>query len=109
MELVSIVGVKPGQVLARAVTARSGAVLCPAGFRLTESAIEHLKHAGIESVVVEGGESERATAEERIAELNRRFESVDDPIMLQIKATIENRLASMQLEQDARLDKDDSI
>ena len=51
-----------------------------------------------EAVVVEAADKSGPTPEERIAELNERFEGVDDPIMLQIKATIENRLSLMRLD-----------
>ena len=97
MELLNISNVKPGQTLARAITNADGAVLCPTGFKLTESAIERLKNAGVDSVVIEGGEDSGPSMEQRIAELRERFEGIDDPIMLQLKATIEKRLSFMRL------------
>ncbi len=99
MFLVSISSVQPGQVIAKAVTSSSGAVLCPPGFRLTESAIERLRNAGIDALVVEGGESSGPTLEERLGELQQRFQKVDDPIMLQLRATIEKRLRFFYLDQ----------
>jgi hypothetical protein len=98
MILVSLADVTPGQTLAKAVTNASGAVLCPPGFQLTEAVIQRLKNAGIESVVLEGGiERQGSTVEERLAELELRFQGVNDPIMLQLKATIEKRLTVMHL------------
>jgi len=102
MRRVSIAGAKPKQVLAQAVTTAQGATLCPSGFRLTETAIERLKRAGIESVVIKGSRVKGPTAEVRIAALNRRFDGIDDPIMLQIKATIENRLGFLRVEQETQ-------
>jgi hypothetical protein len=101
MELLSINAVRAGQVLARAVANASGATLCPPGFRLTEASIERLRNAGVESVVIEGGEGKVASPQERLAALRRRFQGIDDPILLQIKATIENRLNFMGLERGA--------
>lgn len=98
MYLVSIAQLKPGQILAKAVTNASGAVLCPSGYRLTETAIGRLRNAGVESVVVEGGEHGGPTLEERIEALKVRFQGVEDPIMLQIKATVEKRLNWFLLE-----------
>jgi hypothetical protein len=98
MELISINAVKEGQVIARAVTTQNGAVLCPVGFTLSGSIIERLKNAGVESVVVEGGEASGPSAEERIALLKKRFAAVDDAVMLQLKAVIERRLSVMSIE-----------
>ena len=98
MELVSVAALKPGYVLAEAVTNCSGAVLCPSGLRLTELLIERFKTAGVEAAVVEAADKSGRTPEERIAELNERFEGIDDPIMLQIKTTIDNRLSLMRIE-----------
>lgn len=100
MELVNILAARAGQILARSVTNAAGAVLCPPGFRLSETAIDRLKNAGVESLLVESGETGGPSVQERIAALHQRFEGIEDPIMLQIKATIENRLSFMRLERD---------
>ena len=97
MYLLNIANVQPGQVIAKAVTTPTGAVLCPAGFRLTETAIDRLRNAGIDAIVVEGTEESGPTLQERLAELSARFEGIDDPIMLQLKATIEKRLNFLYL------------
>ena len=101
MELVSISAARAGQVLAKEVTNATGAILCPRGFRLTESVIERLRNAGVETLLVEGGESRGPTPQDRLDALQRRFANVDDPIMLQIKATIEKQLNLMLLDADA--------
>ena len=101
MELVSIMAAKPGQVLAKAVANKSGAVLCPPGFRLTEAVIERLRNGGVETLIIEGGEEKGPTPQERLAALQQRFEDIDDPILLQLKATIENCLSFMALERGA--------
>lgn len=98
MELISISEVKPGQVIARAVNSPEGAILCPPGFVLTEMAIARLKRNGVESVVLEGGGEHTADLERRLLEIEKRFERVDDAIMLQIKATVEKRLSFMLME-----------
>lgn len=101
MELVSITSARPGQLLAKEVTNANGAVLCPRGFQLTESVIERLGNAGVETLLVEGSESRGPTPQDRIEVLHRRFAQVDDPILLQLKATIEHRLSLMLLERNA--------
>ena len=50
MELLNILAVKDGDVVARAITNTNGAVLCPVGFVLSANVIERLKNAGVESV-----------------------------------------------------------
>ncbi len=101
MEWVKIGSVRPGQVLAQAAIGRSGAELCPAGFRMTETVIERLRMAGVESLAVEGGGRKFPSPPERLAALERRFQGIDDPILLQIKAIIESRLRLMDLARDA--------
>lgn len=99
MELVDINVAKPGQVIARAVINQGGAVLCPPGFRLTEAALARLKGAGVESLVIEVNETNPGVAlQERIDLLGKRFQGVDDPLMLQLQATIEKRLKFLLME-----------
>jgi len=89
MELVNVHQLKPGDVVAAAVTNSLGAVLCPMGFTLTADAIERLINAGVESAAIEGGRSTGLTIEERLAQLEDRFQGISDPVLLQIKASIE--------------------
>ncbi len=96
--------VQAGRVLARPVTNAGGAVLCPAGLRLTERIIERLRAAGIESVVVEGGREHGPTPRERLDKLNQRFEGIEDSLLLQLKAIFENRLNLLILEQETQQD-----
>lgn len=99
MELVTIEQLRPGQVVATAVTMSGGAVLCPMGFKLTAAAIERLRNAGVDAVVIEGSPSlDASQLDERLDGLRDRFTGVDDPILLQLKATIEHRLNCMKLE-----------
>lgn len=97
LQLVNIAQLKPGQVVATAVTNSGGAVLCPVGFKLTEKAIERLGNAGVDAVVVDVNEKLMANIDRRIEALQKRFEGVDDPIMLQLKATVEQRLNFMKI------------
>ena len=102
MELVSITVARPGQVLARAVINPTGATLCPAGFRLTADVLTRLRNAGVESLLIEGDNPQGPRLEERIEALRQRFQRVDDPILLQIQATIERRLNLMRLEREKK-------
>lgn len=86
MQVVSTSELEPGQVLAKAVINAGGAVLCPAGHTLTDATIRHLKNAGIESVALEGGAATGPSVEERLAQLEQRFETVQDPLLLAIKS-----------------------
>ena len=101
MKTVNVEDVKPGHVLAEAVTNANGGVLCPRGLELTEATIQRLKSAGVEMVALQSDAAGRPQLETRIAKLNDRFDGIDDPIMLQLKATIENRLRAMQTDEDA--------
>lgn len=99
MELVTIDQLRPGHIVATAVTMAGGAVLCPMGFTLTAPAIERLRNAGIEAVVIERPPAtDNSALDRRLEALRERFLGNDDPILLQIKATIEHRLNCMKLE-----------
>ena len=89
MELVNVHQLKPGYVVAAPVSNPSGAILCPLGFKLTEGAIARLVTAGIESVAVEGRIHKEPPVEQRLKALNARFKGIEDPLLLQIKAAIE--------------------
>jgi hypothetical protein len=103
METVKINDLQPDQIVAAPVTNVKGAVLCPAGFRLTEAAIDRLKRAGVETVYVESSPEEvRKAIEARLADLEARFARVEDPLLLEIRAAAERRLRYMLLEQDNR-------
>ncbi|MCP4643965.1 MAG: hypothetical protein GY851_26215 [bacterium] len=94
MEQIFLSEAVPGQILSEPVANQGGAVLCPKGTPLTEALIDRLIENGIEVVQVEGGEADVAARAKRLADLDRRFSEVDDPVMLQIKAAIEQRIAT---------------
>ncbi len=97
MQLVNIDQLHAGDTVASAITNEGGAVLCPVGFKLTEQAIVRLKNAGVDFVIVESDQKNDVSIELRLQNLEQRFENVDDPIMLQIKATIQNTLNFMRI------------
>ena len=96
----SIDDLQPDHVVAQPVTTAQGAVLCPRGFRLTDTTINRLRNAGVENVMVEGGDPEGPSPEERLEQLEQRFAGIDDPILLQIKAAVRTYLNTLELEQD---------
>lgn len=101
MELLSIDKLKAGHIVASAVTNKGGAVLVPPGFKLTEQAIERLRNAGVEGIIVEETRAARPDLDARIEGVSKRFEGIDDPILLQLKATILRRLNLIKLESGA--------
>lgn len=95
MYLISVGELEPGQVVARAVTNASGAVLCPSGLELTQAIINRLVNAGIDTVAVEGGRTDVARVQERIESLNTRFAGVTDPLLIKLKEAMEIRLRAL--------------
>ncbi len=89
MELVNVHQLKPGDVVAAPVTNSFGAVLCPMGFSLSEGAIERLVNAGVDSVAIEGSRHAGPSLDERLGQLELRFQGVNDPVLLQIKAIVD--------------------
>lgn len=91
MRQVDVKFLRPGQVLADRVCNAAGAVLCPLGYTLTEQAIERLENARIESVWIEGSAKPPVDVTESLAQLDRRFNGVEDPVLLEIRALIRRR------------------
>ena len=98
MQHVPVSRLKPGQVVADAVMNAEGAVLCPRGFELTETAIGRIRAAGVQTVSVEGADDIGPSPQERLEQIATRFEGIDDPLMLQIKAAVEKRFALENLD-----------
>lgn len=75
--------VRPGALLAEAITDAGGAVLLPAGLGLTEAHLQSLRRRGVETLVVnppddpEAQTREREKIRERVMYLFRH--AVDDP------------------------------
>ena len=95
MELVSLQQVNPGAVLAAPVTNRDGAVLCPKGFHLTEAALARIARAGIQAVIIEGAGKHEPNYKRRLEQLEARFSGVEDPLLLQLKATMARILRNL--------------
>jgi hypothetical protein len=71
-------------------------MLCPAGFRLTESAIERIKKSGVETVTIEGAAVSENEVEQRLEALRRRCEGIDDPMLLELRRIMEARLEALR-------------
>ena len=91
MRSVNVKFLRPGQVIADVVKNANGAVLCPIGYTLTEQAIQRLKNADVTAVYIEGSSTPNIDIEARLTDLESRFASVDDPILLEIKSLLETR------------------
>lgn len=96
MRSVNVQFLRPGQVVANAVTNASGAVLCPMGYTLTEQAIGRLKNASVASVWIEGNSKPPVDIEARQAELDKRFSGISDPILIGIKGILDTRLKRLK-------------
>lgn len=101
MRSINVKFLRPGQVLADAVTNPNGAVLCPMGFTLTEQAIRRLQNANVSVVWIEGSSKPGIDIDARQAELDKRFAGVSDPVLLGIKAILEKRLSRLKEEYSA--------
>lgn len=96
MRSVNVQFLRPGQVVANAVTNVSGAVLCPMGYTLTEQAIGRLKNANVGSVWIEGNSKPSVDIEARQVELDKRFSGVSDPVLIGIKGILDKRLKRLK-------------
>ena len=101
MRNVNVKFLRPGQIVADAVTNPSGAVLCPMGYKLTEQAIQRLKNASVASVWIEGSSTPGIDIEARQASLDKRFAGITDPNLLGIKSILQQRLERLKEEYSA--------
>lgn len=101
MRSVNVKFLRPGQVVADAVTNSKGAVLCPMGYQLTEQAIQRLSNANIGAVWIEGSAKPGIDIDARQAELDKRFAGISDPVLLGIRKILEDRLFLLKEEYGA--------
>jgi hypothetical protein len=87
--------VSAGQIIARPVTNKDGAVLCPRGFVLTGAAILRLQNAGVDMLFVDSPGETGPSATKRLEALEERFSGVDDPVLLKLKQVIREYLSDM--------------
>jgi len=92
MRSVNVKFLRPGQIVADAITNSSGAVLCPLGYTLTEIAIERLKNGNVGSVWVEGNPDAGPDVNALESKLCKRFEGVTNPSLLRIKSMFQKRV-----------------
>ncbi|HOE65319.1 MAG TPA: hypothetical protein PLO62_02235 [Candidatus Hydrogenedentes bacterium] len=97
MQWTKIGDARPGQIIAQAVATPDGEIAYPPGFRLTAPGIERLRAAGVAAIAVKNPAVAGPDLRARLEELQDRFQGVDDPIMLQLKAVLEKRLRFLYL------------
>lgn len=98
MQLCKIADAAPGMKLARPIRNAEGAVLCPAGFILTDVVIARLEKSGIGTFFLEGGEDTGPTPEERIAKLETRFAEITQPALIHVKEVVKKYFAAASAE-----------
>lgn len=108
MQRVPLSKVKPGMVLARAITNEKGMPLCAEGAELSDAIIERLRRMNVDVVTLKGHPvdlgGEVKTRDERIQEMEARFVRVaDDPLMERLKNAIAAAIAG-DLEEDEEED-----
>lgn len=87
--------IKPGMKTFEEVVDANGRVLCGKGIELTEDHIKRFHELGVNFVTVEGHPVNlpwEKTLEEELEALNRRFEGIEDPVLLEIKKILEEFL-----------------
>ncbi|MCS7278952.1 MAG: hypothetical protein NZ530_02700 [Thermodesulfobacteriaceae bacterium] len=84
--------IKPGMKTFEEVVDANGRVLCGKGIELTEEHIKRFYELGVNFVTVEGHPVNlpwEKTLEEELQALNKRFEGIKDPTLLEIKKILE--------------------
>jgi hypothetical protein len=94
MQRVPIEDLKPGMVVAKAITNESGMVLLSEGTSLTDSLITRLGRMDLTHISIEGASSSDKSKEQLLGELEQRFsrtgkEKYMDILKAVIKARIE--------------------
>ena len=96
MKLVTLGHAEAGQIIARDLTNSSGGVLCSKGTILTERLIERLRKAQITGVYVERPltREDKEARQARLDGMRARFAGIEDPVMLELKAIMEQCLGA---------------
>ena len=96
MPKVMIDKLEPGMKLAKPVTNQSGMVMLGADTELTVALIEKLQGMDVPSVYVQGASRPAAPKEEMLAQLDKRFSSVEkDPQMAMLKRLIREHIEGL--------------
>ena len=93
MQKVPLDKLKPGMILAKPVVNEKGMALCAEGTELSVTLIQRLARMNVSMVTLKGHPVETGTSiktrDERISELEHRFEHVvDNPLMKKIQSAI---------------------
>ena len=102
MKFMQVSELQAGQKIAKPVANKNGAVLCPAGFELTEAAISRLSHAGVGMVFIEEETDKALSPQERLAALEERFSGIADPFLLQLKLVIQEYFTELSASSSGR-------
>ncbi|MEA2101342.1 MAG: hypothetical protein U9P80_02060 [Thermodesulfobacteriota bacterium] len=105
MQKVSLDKLKPGMVLAKPVINEKGMALCAEGTELSATLIQRLARMNVSMVTLKGHPVEMGapvkTRDERVAELEQRFEHVmDNPIMEKIQSAITKAIMAEDEEEE---------
>ena len=98
MRNIDVKFLRSGHVLADPVANSSGAILCPMGYQLTDIAIQRLKNAGVLRVTIEGNPYSGPSIEFLTDRLEKRFQGIEDPRLLEIKGLIATRIDAIREE-----------
>ena len=87
---------QPGMILSKPVTNANGVVMLAEGTELTDSVIEKMRDMDIDYVYVKGGLEGDTTLEQMLADLDKRFLSVEEaPYMDVIKKAVREHLEAL--------------
>jgi hypothetical protein len=93
MQRIPIDDLKPGMVVAKAITNESGMVLLSEGTTLTDSLITRLGRMDLSHISIEGASSSDKSKEELLSELDNRFKKTGkEKYMDIIKGVIKTRI-----------------
>jgi hypothetical protein len=94
MKRVALSEAKPGDVVARPVMTASGVVLVQPGTTLTPELLVRLDTLHVDALCLQGASADAAPLDKQLEALDRRFAGHEqDPVMMELKAVVANRLS----------------
>ncbi len=87
---------QPGMVLSKPVTNANGVVMLGEGSELTDAVIEKIRGMDMDYVYVKGAPGDDTSLEQILADLDKRFKSVEDaPYMDVIKKAVREHIEAL--------------
>jgi hypothetical protein len=87
---------EPGMVIVKPIMMKNGMVILGEGAKLTPAWVERLQEMDLNGAYIDAPEEQKLTKEEALAQLDERFQPVDDrPYMIRLKDLLREHIEGL--------------